>query len=402
MAFSQGISGLAAASANLDVIGNNIANSGTIGFKSGSVTFQDVFAGSSVGLGTAVAGVVQNFAQGAVQTTSRPLDVAITSGDGFFRLNSPSGEVAYSRNGQFTSDKDGHIVNAAGLRLTGVAASVSGGLLGSTPSALQISTAAMNPNPTSSVISQFNLDARGVVPTGGAFNPTQSATYNYSNALSIVDSLGNPHELATFFVKTGTNAWDVYGTVDGKSPAFAMTPANLTFDTNGKLTLPADGKLNVPAQTFAGATAQSIAIDISGTTQFGDINAVNKLTQNGYASGVMTSFAINPDGTVTGKYSNEQTRLLGQVVLASFANPNGLSPSGNNVWTETAASGQALIGQPGAGTKQGALASGALESSNIDLTAELVNLIVAQRSYQASAQTVKTQDQVMQTLVNLR
>jgi flagellar hook protein FlgE len=404
MGFSQGISGLSAAAANLDVIGNNIANSGTVGFKSGAATFQDVYAGSRVGLGVAVSGIVQNFTQGSVQTSSRPLDIAILNGDGFFRLSSPSGEVMYSRNGQFTRDKDGFIVNAAGLRLTGYGVSATGGLDGGTPAPLQVQTTAMSPKATTAIDATFNLDMRGAVPTKTPFSPTDSDTFNYSNALGpIFDSLGSPHELGVFFVKTGANAWNVYGAADGTALNGGAPISAMTFDGNGNLLTPAGGSITLPTMNFGnGSVALNATVDLSGTTQFGNANEIKTLKQDGYTSGTLTSFSINPDGTITGKFSNEQTTLMGQVVLTSFANPNGLEPKGENVWGETLASGQPLTGTPGAGTKQGSLASGALEASNVDLTSELVNLIVAQRSYQANAQTVKTQDQVVQTLINIR
>lgn len=404
MGFTQGISGLSAAAANLDVIGNNIANSNTIGFKSGSASFQDVYAGSRVGLGVAVSGIVQNFTQGSVQTSSRPLDVAILNGDGFFRLSSPSGEVMYSRNGQFTRDKDGFIVNNGGLRLTGYGVSATGGLDGGTPAPLQVQTTAMNPKPTSAIQAAFNVDARSTTPAKTPFSPTDSDTFNYSNALGpIFDSLGNPHELGVYFVKTGANAWNVFAAADGAALNGGAPVSTMTFDTNGNLLTPAGGAITLPAMNFAnGSAAVNANVDLSGTTQFGNVNEIKTLKQDGYTSGTLTSFSINPDGTITGKFSNEQTTLMGQVVLSSFANPNGLEPMGENVWAETLASGQPLTGTPGAGTKQGSLASGALEASNVDLTSELVNLIVAQRSYQANAQTVKTQDQVVQTLINIR
>lgn len=415
MGFAQGVSGLNAASANLDVIGNNIANSGTIGFKSGSVQFSDVYAGSRVGLGTQVAGVAQNFTSGAVQTSSRALDVAIVNGDGFFRLASPGGEIAYSRNGQFNMNKDGYIVNSGGMQLTGYPVGANGSVAGGSPAPLQLPTTAMQPNSTKNIAAQFNLDSRSaVIPAATTFNASDSTTYNYANAVTVYDSLGNSHELSTFFVKTASNQWDVYATADGKplasGGALATLPpaapvagkqGTLTFNTNGNLT-------SAPSIAFAGLNfgngsgPMAFAVDVTGTTQFGNANDVKKLTQDGYTSGTLTSFAINQDGTVTGKYSNEQGKTLGQVVLSSFVNPNGLQPKGDNVWAETAASGQPLTGAPGAGTKLGALAAGALEASNVDLTSELVNLIIAQRTYQANAQTVKTQDQVMQTLVNMR
>jgi flagellar hook protein FlgE len=407
MAFSQGISGLAAAASNLDVIGNNIANSNTVGFKSAAATFQDVYAGSRVGLGASVSGVVQNFTQGVTQSSSRPLDVAILNGDGFYRLASESGEISYSRNGQFTKDNSGFLVNAAGLQLTGYGVSANGTINGGTPSPIQIPSASMTPNATTTITAAFTLDSRSVTPTKTPFDANDSDTYNYSNALGpIYDSLGNPHELGAYFVKTGANAWDVYGTIDGAPISTATPPVPMgqyTFDTNGRLDTPASGLFTVPTLTFTNGSAPiNTTVDLTGTTQVGNPNAINALKQDGYTSGQLTAFSINPDGTITGTYSNEKTQLLGQVVLSSFANPNGLEPVGENMWKETAASGQALTGTPGKGTKLGSLSAGALESSNVDLTSELVNLIVAQRSYQANAQTVKTQDQIMQTLMQIR
>ena len=417
MGFAQGVSGLNASASNLDVIGNNIANSGTIGFKSGTAQFSDVYAGSRVGLGTQVAGVSQNFTSGAVQTSSRALDVAIVNGDGFFRLASPGGEVAYSRNGQFNMNKEGFIVNSAGLQLTGYPVGANGSVAGGSPAPLQLPTTAMAPNSTQNIAAQFNLDSRSITPTATPFDATNSSTYNYANAVTVYDSLGNSHELSTFFSKTASNTWDVYATADGKplatggAMATAVAPATptasklgtLAFDTNGNLSAPLPSTITLAGLDFAnGSGPMRFAVNVTGTTQFGNANDVKKLTQDGYTSGALTSFAINQDGTVTGKYSNEQAKALGQIVLSSFVNPNGLQPKGDNVWAETSASGQPLTGTPGAGTKLGALTSGALEASNVDLTSELVNLIIAQRTYQANAQTVKTQDQVMQTLVNMR
>jgi flagellar hook protein FlgE len=402
MGFAQGVSALSASASNLDVIGNNIANAGTIGFKSGSVQFSDVYAGSKVGLGTQVAGVAQSFTAGSVQTSSRALDVAITNGDGFFRLASPNGEVAYSRNGQFDMDKNGYIVNSAGLRLTGYPVSATGTIAGGSPVALQMPTASMPPKLTNNIAAQFNLNSKLAVPATTPFSATNPDTFNYANAVTVYDSLGNAHEMSTFFVKTGSNAWDVKVTVDGAAVTGATS--SLAFDSKGVLTTPASGKIaTAPIVLANGATSGTvISIDMTGTTQFGNANDVKKLTQDGYTSGTLTSFAIGQDGIVTGKYSNEQTNPLGQIVLSSFVNPNGLQSKGDNVWAETSASGQPLTGAPGAGTKVGALTSGAVEGSNVDLTSELVNLIIAQRTYQANAQTVKTQDQVMQTLINMR
>ena len=428
MGFAQGVSGLNASASNLDVIGNNIANSGTVGFKSGNALFSDVYAGSRVGLGTRVASVVQNFTAGAVQSSTRGLDVAIVNGDGFFRLASPSGEVMYSRNGQFDQNENGFIVNAAGLQLTGYQVAANGVVAGGSPGPLRLPTGAMAPNATQSITAQFNLDSRSGLPPTAPFDANNSDTYTYSNPVKIYDSLGNSHEVATFFVKTAANTWSVYATADGypltatgamvAPPTAAGPPAvansaalatgTLGFNTNGNLVAGAPttlvgGKINFAGLNFAnGSSPLNFTVDLSGSTQFGNVNDPKKLTQDGYASGQLTAFSINEDGTITGKYSNEQTQALGQVVLSSFVNPNGLQSKGDNVWAETAESGQPLTGSPGAGTKLGALQSGAVEASNVDLTSELVNLIIAQRTYQANAQTVKTQDQVMQTLVNMR
>lgn len=420
MSFSQGVSGLNAAASNLDVIGNNIANSGTVGFKSGAAVFADVYAGSRVGLGTKVAAVSQNFSQGSLQSSTRPLDVGIANGDGFFRMSSASGEVSYSRNGQFTKDKDGFLVNSAGLMVTGYQVSANGTIAGGSPTALQLPNTAMAPNATTAIASSYTIDSRSTVPTTAPFDETNPDTYNYANAVTIYDSLGNPHELTTFFVKTGSNAWDAYATADGwpLTATGAMVPdanvdgipdagasalSGLTFNTVGALTAPANGTVNFALLDFNnGSALMNFDMDFTGTTQVANNNSVNTLTQDGYTAGSLIGFEIGQDGIITGKYSNEQINTLGQIVLSSFPNPNGLLPKGDNVWGETAASGQPLIGTPGSGTKVGALVSGTLESSNVDLTGELVNLIVAQRTYQANAQTVQAQSQVMQTLVNMR
>ncbi|MGB4359409.1 MAG: flagellar hook protein FlgE [Rhodoferax sp.] len=424
MGFAQGVSALNASAANLDVIGNNIANAGTIGFKSGSVQFADVYAGSKIGLGTQVAGVAQNFTAGSVQTSSRTLDLAITDGDGFFRLASPEGDISYSRNGQFDMDKNGYVVNSAGLQLTGYTVGANGNLAGGSPAPLQMPTAAMAPKPTTDIDAQFNLDSRSTaIPVTTPFNANDSTTYNYANSVTVYDSLGNSHELSTFFAKqpAPANSWAVYATADGypldasgamitpPTPAGPPLAANSAALSTGALTFAANGTLSVTAPISLagldfnnGSAPMTFTIDLTGTTQFGNANDVRKLTQDGYASGTLASLTIEQNGTVTGKYTNEQSNTLGQIVLSSFVNPNGLQSKGDNVWAETAASGQPLTGTPGAGTKVGGLVSGAVEGSNVDLTSELVNLIIAQRTYQANAQTVKTQDQVMQTLMNMR
>jgi len=463
MGFAQGVSGLNASSSNLDVIGNNIANSGTTGFKDGTAQFADVYAGSQVGQGVQVAAVSQNLTQGSVTTTGVGTDVAIT-GNGYFQMMSPSGQMSYSRDGAFTQNSAGYLVDSSGLQVTGYQVGANGAIAGGTPTALQLPiNTPMTPKATSQVSAQFNLSSSDAIPATTPFNANTSTSYNYSNTTTAYDSLGNSHEITSFFVNAGNNTWNVYQTMDGhaldttaasvtaataavstanataaasalvvstagagatapeiaqaatdataataaQTALTALTSAgtsvgSLAFNSSGTLVSPANGTLtsgSIPLSN--GAAAMNYTFNLTGTTQYGSADGiVAAATQNGYTSGQLTSFAINSNGTVTGQYSNNQTTTLGQIVLASFANPNGLANEGGNILTATAASGGPVISAPGAGTSAGSLTSGALEASNVDLTTELVNLIIAQRTYQANAQTIKTQDDIMQTLVS--
>ncbi|PIJ51922.1 flagellar hook protein FlgE [Erwinia sp. OLTSP20] len=404
MSFSQAVSGLNAASSNLDVIGNNIANSATVGFKSSTIAFADMFAGSQVGLGTKVAAVRQNFADGATTTTSRGLDVAISQA-GFFRMKDDSGNIYYSRNGQFTLNADRTIVNADGMALTGYPATGTPPAVqtGANPVALTIPDAAMAARATTSGALTASLNSSEKAPaTAWDSTNISDSMYNAKSSMTAYDSLGNSHTVDLYFVKSATaeNTWDVY-------PIDAATgeqsdKTTLTFNTSGQLTSSPNvtvklGELNgsAPGQTFT--------LSMTGSTQqnTGSISTFGNPTQDGYKPGNLTSYQINDDGTVVGNYSNEKSQVLGQIVLANFANPEGLKPEGNNVWAATASSGQALVGLAGTGNL-GTLTAGALESSNVDLSKELVNMIVAQRNYQSNAQTIKTQDQILNTLVNLR
>jgi flagellar hook protein FlgE len=234
-----------------------------------------------------------------------------------------------------------------------------------------------------------------------AFNVGDPTTYNSSTSATVYDSLGNPHLLSLYFKKTAPNTWDVYTTLDG---ANQMGPTVASFDSSGSLTAPPLGIITqtyTPAQVGTGAAALSFPLNLTGSTQYGNIFGVNMITQDGYTSGRLSGLSVASDGTVQGRYSNGQTRDLAQVVLGNFNNPNGLTSLGNNQWGETADSGQPLIGVPGSGSL-GVIQSAAIEESNVDLTAELVNMITYQRMYQANAQTIKTQDSILQTLVNLR
>lgn len=405
MGFQQGLSGLNAASKNLDVIGNNVANANTVGFKASQAQFADVYANSlggsgSVGIGVRVATVAQQFSQGNITVSNNSLDMAV-SGSGFFRL-SDNGSIVYSRNGQFQMDKDGYIVTSQGYRLTGFLPDATGAIVATTPGDLLISTADLLPNATANVVAGLNLDSRSaIIPAAPVFDPANSATFNNSTSMTVYDSLGGSHVASVYFAKTGVNAWSSYLTVDGAlvPPATGLL-TTMTFDTNGTILTPA-GAVASAAFTPPGAAAQTLSFDFGSTSQFGGIFGVNSLSQDGYTSGRMTGFSTGSDGIIAGRYSNGQTRTLGQVVLSNFSNPQGLQPLGGNNWAESSTSGTPLTGSPGSASL-GVLQTSAVEDSNVDLTAELVNMITAQRVYQANAQTVKTQDQVLQTLVNLR
>ena len=404
MSFQQGLSGLNAASKQLDTIGNNVANSSTVGYKSGQTIFADVYASSlsgsgnsQIGIGVKVAAVTQQFTQGNITSSNNPLDVAI-NGNGFFRL-SDSGTITYTRNGQFQLDKNGYIVNSNGSRLTGYVADTQGVLQTGGATDININTADIAPAQTNTIDAVLNLNASLSVPTTTPFSMTDPTSYNNATSVTVYDSLGNSHVLQTFYVKTAANTWNVYGAVDG---AALTTPliGTLNFDSSGALTTTMPLTTSI-AVTSGAVTPFNVDVDYTSTTQFGSAFGVTTLKQDGYTSGRLSGFTIGSDGVITGRYTNGQSNTLGQVVLANFTNPNGLQPLGNNVWAETSTSGSALVGAPDSGNL-GVLQQSAVEDSNVDLTAELVNMITAQRYYQANAQTIKAQDEVMQTLVNLR
>jgi flagellar hook protein FlgE len=409
MSFQQGLSGLNAASKQLEVIGNNISNANTVGFKQSRAEFSDVFANSlngggasQIGIGTKVSSVAQQYTQGNITATNNSLDIAINGG-GFFRMSN-NGAITYSRNGQFQMDKFGYIVDAESKRLTGYSASTTGVLSSGAPSELNIDTGDLQPSATATVVGLVNLDSRNTPLPAAGFDPADPTTYHNSTAVTVFDSLGNSHTLQSFFVKTAASAWSVFTAANGVSTTVLPAPtATLTFTGTG--IAPTVTPSNAAPVSFAvttGATSPvPMTVDYSGSTQFGSNFSVNSLSQDGFTSGRLAGFNTGSDGTIVGRYTNGQSRILGQVVLANFVNPNGLQSLGGNAWAESATSGASLVGTPNTGSL-GVLQSSAVEDSNVDLTAELVTMITAQRVYQANAQTIKTQDQVLQTLVNLR
>lgn len=344
-----------------------------------------------------------------------------------------NGATTYARNGQFHLDKNGFVINDQAMRLTGYPAQA-GIIVPSTPQPLQISASDLAPQATglnassafNGIKANLNLDSRQTVPAspwvdGGvagsvaAYIPDPQ-TYNYSTALSIYDTLGNAQTMTYYFRKTpNAGEWDVYANVNGTTNQ-NITPGGgpigtLTFAANGAIAAgnPMNVSVNIlgvmqslgqPAGNGAQAV-QTFPVDFTGTTQFGSAFGTNRLEQDGYAAGNLVGLSVGSDGIIQGRYSNGQTFAQGQIVLANFTNPNGLQALGNNQWSETSVSGSALVGAPNT-SSLGVLSSSTVEESNVDLTAELVKLITQQRNYQANAQSIKTQDQILQTLVNLR
>ena len=423
MAFQHGLSGLNASSKNLDVIGHNIANANTTGFKSSRAEFADLVAssmgaggGANYGIGVEVAAVAQQFSQGNVTVTGNNLDVAI-NGNGFFKVQQADGSAAYTRAGNFKLDKTGDLVTNGGAQVMGFRVDPATGLSTSEAQPLSFPTGApIQAKQTESIKATLNLDARAKDSAGDATaTPPVPATprSTYGTSINVYDTQGVATPVNLYFMKTANpNEWAVYNQLDDPTavpPVTAISLGTIAFDENGKidpatatLTLTVSPTANPNAGTAAPAVANfPVDIDMSGATQFGSKFAVADLSQDGYASGDLTSINISNDGMVMASYSNGVTRAEAQVALANFRNPQGLLAVGGNNWVESNDSGPAVLGKPGDGNF-GALRSGALEDSNVDLTAELVNMMTAQRAYQANAQTIKTQDQVMSTLVNLR
>lgn len=521
MSFTTALSGINAQSEKLNVAGNNIANSQTVGYKSSSVRFADVFAGSQ-GIGVRVSDTRQDFTQGSVESTGRNLDLAI-SGDGFYRVEQPSGEAAFSRSGEFSMTSDGFIVNAQGARLTGYGldqnvdqAAVSRGeampfpftdiVVGGAPQALQVPADDIPARQTSEVNGTYNFDSR-VLPgedlnrvsfnvnatVGGEVTQVEvGLDYHYSNNYTTYDSLGNARQVSTYFEKLADNTWLATVAVDGVilndqgaplDPTAGIPPQAflLNFNQNGQLLTKSDVMASegapdvdpnsafdlLPDNTVLGITAVSdnfafgtdadgryvrnsnvfaadgnvdrittdkdwvsefitdggdvkssssanieipgvqgannpfsFDFNFAGSSQFANISLENEINQNGYTSGSLAGITVTADGVIMRNFTNEQSRPAGQIALANFRNTEGLEPLGNNLWAATNASGLANLGVPGAG-RFGLIESGAIEASNVELAKELVDMIISQRAYQANSNTISTQDELLQTIINL-
>lgn len=418
MPFRIALSGLNAASTDLEVTGNNIANSATNGFKESRAEFADVYASAiqdtssnAAGQGVRVARVAQQFSQGTIDFTSNNLDLAI-SGQGFFVLESPDGSQAYTRSGAYSVDRDGYVINHANDRLQvyGATTGVGGVTTFNTGvlQDLQLPTSPSAPSATTSISEVVNLDSTLTVPSV-AFDPTDPASYNSSTSTTVYDSLGNPHTTTMYMRKTGSNAWSQYMYVDGTNvPPNGQpsgTPFTLTFNSTGGLAT-VNGAAATSATTAAynpanGAANMTMTLEFSGTTQYGSAFAVNNLTQDGYTTGRLAGVDIDTEGVVFARYTNGQSTALGKVAMAKFNNQQGLRQIGDTNWAESFASGTPQLGEAGT-SSFGQIQSGALEASNVDIAAQLVNLITAQRNFQANAEVISTADTITQTVINIR
>ncbi|XXF07518.1 flagellar hook protein FlgE [Pseudomonas sp. D2-3] len=493
MSFNIGLSGLRAATSDLNVTGNNIANAGTAGFKQSRAEFADLYASSMlssgsnpIGSGVLLSDVSQLFSQGNINYTKNSLDLAI-NGSGFFRTSN-NGDISYTRAGYFGTDREGFIVNNFGHNLQGYGVDANGNLQNGIIGNLKVETASQAPRSTSTITQPFNLNstesvpvlrqsaydgayqtafngsllpgnpnptpaeiaaataaatpaqlaaanaagaAAGTTAANASFNPADPTSYNRSTSVNIYDAQGNAHSFTQYFVKTGANNWDVKILVDGRNP---LNPANtqplsagISFDAAGKLqavdpaglsaglSVNPDGSIsmngwipaaptNAEGTTWAANGSEASAavkFDFRGSSQYNSTFSVAKVVQDGYSTGELAGLEIDETGVLFARYTNGQTKVQGQLVLANFANMQGLTPVGKTAWVQSSESGEPVIGTPRSGTL-GSLQSGALEDSNVELSDQLVNLIVAQRNYQANAKTIETESAITQTIINLR
>lgn len=405
MSFRISVSGMNAAGQDLNVTSNNIANVNTTGFKQSRAEFSDLFAVSAYGLSNVATGagvrmqaVAQQFDQGNIDFTGRALDMAI-SGQGFFTLSN-NGATVYSRAGNFGADRQGYVVNPAGHRLQVFLPNTTGGFDTGRMGDLQLPTGDAPPAATGKVTVETNLPAAATAPTVATFDPLDPLSYNHTTAVTVYDSLGASHSQSLYFVKTANpNEWELHTYVDGNAVGAAQT---LQYSDSGALTSPSPGQITLPAYTPANGSAPlNMVIDLGRSTQYGDKFGVLGLTQDGHTTGRLTGIETAADGVVSARYTNGVVQPLGQVAMTNFVNPQGLQPLGDNVWAETYNSGEPRRGQPST-ADFGMVQGGGLEASNVDLTEQLVNMITAQRNFQANAQMIQTQDQITQTVINIR
>ncbi|MEN8720268.1 MAG: flagellar hook protein FlgE [Oceanococcaceae bacterium] len=405
MSFNIALSGMNAATANLGVISNNIANANTTGFKSSRSEFADLITSGNQALqaldtggGVVSSATRQSYNQGTIQFTDNAMDLAI-SGSGFFTINR-GGVEHYTRDGSFQVNAEGFLVTSQGDRLQGFAPLAGGGFNTAEFTDLQLSTQESAPQMTSEVTAALNLPADAEVPTVAAFDPADPDSYNHATSVTVFDSLGAPHAATLYFSQTATeNEWTMNVAIDGTDIG---SPTPVTFDNTGAITAPAGGLVTFAGLTIGtGTAAQDISLDLSSATQFGSTFAVSDISQDGFANGQLNGVEFTSSGILQARYSNGQTVELGQVALSNFRNLDGLQAAGENAWRATPEAGAVRRGEAGTGDF-GSLRSGALEASNVDLTEQLVSMITAQRSFQANSQVITTMDQITQAALQLR
>ncbi|NOX67806.1 MAG: flagellar hook protein FlgE [Gammaproteobacteria bacterium] len=405
MPFAIALSGLNAASADLGVTANNVANVNTTGFKMSRAQFAEVFAvgtqsvsSSASGSGVRLSTISQQFTQGNIDFTDNALDLAI-AGEGFFVL-SDNGSRSYTRAGAFGVDNQGNVVNAQGLRLQAYPFAGNGLFNTGTPQDLQLETGANPPQATTRASLGLNLPANAPVPANPVFDPLDPSSFNHTTSVTVYDSLGAAHTATTYFIKdAAANTWNTQVEIDGTSVAGAT---QVVFNNDGSLQSPAGGLMALGAYTpSTGAADITMSLDFGAATQFGNAFGVNSLSQDGFTTGRLTGVSVDAEGVVFARFTNGQSTSLGKLALANFVNPQGLQQLGNTSWGESFTSGDALLGEAGTASF-GDIQSGALEASNVDLTAQLVQMITAQRNFQANAQMISTADTVTQTVINIR
>lgn len=405
MSLNIALTGLNAATQDLSVTSNNLANAQTVGFKGSRAEFGDIFASTQTGVASTAVGngvrvqeVAQSFSQGNTKTTGNSLDLAI-NGNGFFTV-STNGSLSYTRDGEFQLNNAGQVVTAAGGKLQVYAPLATGGFNTGGLADLTLNTNESAPQATTTASVTATLPANAAQPVTTPFDPADPTSYNNTTSLTVYDTLGSAHTESLYFIKgAAANDWSVQPYIDGNAVG---SPVDLQYSNTGVLTSPANGQIPLPAYTPAtGAADMNITLNLANTQQTGDTFAVTAVQQNGFTVGTLTGINIDSTGVVQATFTNGRSVNLGQVAMANFANNQGLQQMGNASWSQTTSSGSVVHGVAG-GSGFGTIQSGALEQSNVDTTAALVDMITAQRDFQSNAQMIQTDDQITSTVINIR